>query len=135
MVFFITAGKHHRLIKKTDRTLDVAFSRFEWNSFTITLRQNPRGVSRSRRRITTQRKPVLRRLRENPLGCCLWVIVNVFHPNLEKTTFSVISINLWQASLMKFWFVSKLKFFLAHTVYLNSEIKLNPWTCIWSKLI
>ena len=40
----------HRLIKITDRTLDVVFSRFGWNFFTITLRQKPRGVSRSRRR-------------------------------------------------------------------------------------
>jgi len=38
----------------------------------------PEGVSRSRRRITRQREPVLRRL-----GFCLRVIVEEFHPNLE----------------------------------------------------
>ena len=71
----------HRLIKITDNTLDADFSRFGWDSFTITLRQKPRGVSRSRRRITRQREPVLRRLRETPLGFCLRVIVNEFYPN------------------------------------------------------
>ena len=43
-----------------------------------------------------RREPVLRRLRETPLG--LRVIVNDFHPNLTKTTsgvLSVILINLW----------------------------------------
>ena len=37
-------------------------------------------------------------MRETPLGFCLMVIVNQFHPNLEKTTSSVLSvilINLW----------------------------------------
>ena len=38
---------YHRLIKITDRTLNV-FSRFQWNSFTTTLRQKPREVSRIR---------------------------------------------------------------------------------------
>ena len=33
----------------------------------------------------TEREPVLRRLRETPLGCCLRIIVNEFHPNLENT--------------------------------------------------
>ena len=35
---------NHRLINKTDRTLDVVFSRFSGFSFTITLRQRPKGV-------------------------------------------------------------------------------------------
>ena len=86
----------HRLIKITDRTLHVVFSIFGWNSFTITLRQKPRGISRSR--ITRQREPVLRWLRETPLDFCFSVIVNKFHPNLEMTTSSVLSvilINLW----------------------------------------
>ena len=81
----------HRLIKITDNTLDADFSRFGWDSFTITLRQKPRGVSRSRRRITRQREPVLHRLRPTSLGFCFRVI--------EKTTSnftSVILINLWQ---------------------------------------
>ena len=47
-----------------------------------------------RRRITRQRKPVLRRLRETPLSFCLRVIVNEFHPNLEKMTSSVQSVIL-----------------------------------------
>ena len=65
----------HRLIKITDRTLDVFFSR-------------PRSLC----------LVILRQLRETPLGCCLWVIMNEFHPNFEKTTSSVpfvILINLW----------------------------------------
>ena len=33
-------------------------------------------------------------LRETPLGFCLRVIVNEFHPNLEKTTSSVLSVIL-----------------------------------------
>ena len=53
----------------------------------------------SRRRIIRQSEPGLGRLRETPLGLCLRVIVNVeFHPNLEKSTSSVLSvilINLW----------------------------------------
>ena len=36
----------HRLIKITDRTLDVVFSRFRGFSFTITLSQKPKGVPR-----------------------------------------------------------------------------------------
>ena len=41
---------------------------------------------------------ILRRPRETPLGVCLRVIVNELHPNVEKTTSSVLSgilINLW----------------------------------------
>ena len=41
---------------------------------------------------------VLHRLRITPLGFSLWVIVNEKHINLEKTTYSVLSvilINLW----------------------------------------
>ena len=40
----------HRLIKITDRTLDVVFSRFMCIPFIFTLRQKPKGVARSRRR-------------------------------------------------------------------------------------
>ena len=39
-----------RLIKITNRTLDFVFSRFISISFIITLRQKPKGVTRSRRR-------------------------------------------------------------------------------------
>jgi len=68
---------NHRLIKITNRTLDVVFSRFGWNSFTITLKQKPRRVLRSLCLV------IQRRLRETPLGFCLRVILNEFHPNLE----------------------------------------------------
>ena len=40
----------------TDRTLDVVFSRFMFVLFTETLRQRPKGVTRSRRIITRQRE-------------------------------------------------------------------------------
>ena len=42
--------KKHRLIKITDRSLNVVFSRFICFSFTITLRPKPKGVTRGRRR-------------------------------------------------------------------------------------
>jgi len=42
--------KHHRLIKITDRTLNVVLSRCLCVSFILTLRQKPKGVTRSRRR-------------------------------------------------------------------------------------
>ena len=45
----------------------------------------------AQRRISRQKEPVLRRLRETPLGFCLRVIVKKFHPNLEKTKSSVLS--------------------------------------------
>ena len=70
----------HGLIKITDKTLDIIFSRFGWNSFT------------RQRWITRQREHVLCRLRETPLGFCLRVSVNEFHPNLEKTISSVLSV-------------------------------------------
>jgi len=75
-----------------DRTLDVIFSTFGWNSFTITPWQKPRGVSRSRRRTGSLWLVILRRLRETSLGFCLRVIVNDFHSNLEKTTSRVLSV-------------------------------------------
>ena len=56
-----------------------------------------------------------------------------FHPNLEKTTSSVrysSLINLWQASLLKFWFVRNWNVFGTHSIF---EIKLNPFTFIWRK--
>ena len=64
----------------------------------LKLRQKLRGVLRSRCIITRQRESVLRRLHEAAQGFCLRVIVNEFHPNLEKTTscvLSVLLINLW----------------------------------------
>ena len=93
-VYFTVKAKecicvNHSLIKTTDRTLDAVFSRFGFNSFTITQRsftQSPLFYV------------ILCRLRKTPLGFCLMIIVNEFHPNLEKTTSSVLSvilINLW----------------------------------------
>ena len=38
--------ENHRLINITDRTLDVVFSRFRGFSFTKTLRQKPKGITR-----------------------------------------------------------------------------------------
>ena len=59
----------------------------------LDVRQKPRGVSRSR--ITgSLGLLILRRLRETPVGFCPWVNVNDFIPNLEKTTFSVLSVIL-----------------------------------------
>ena len=63
----------HRLIKITDRALDVVFSRFISISITITLRQKPKGA-------------MLCPLRVTHLGCCLRVILNKKIINLEKTT-------------------------------------------------
>ena len=67
-------------------------------SFTITLRQKPKKVTRSRRRTGFLFVFVLRRLHVTPLGFCLRVIVNETHRNLENTTSSVLTvilINLW----------------------------------------
>ena len=52
--------------------------------------KKPRGVSRSRCRTDSLCFVILRRLRETFLGFCLRVIVNEFHPNLQKTTSSVL---------------------------------------------
>ena len=51
----------HRLIKITDRTLDVVFSRFMCIPFIFTLRQKPKGVVRSRRRTGSLRIVILHR--------------------------------------------------------------------------
>ena len=88
---------NHRLIKKTDRTLDVVSSIFGWTSFIMTLRQKPRGVSRSRRRITSQRETVLRRLCETLLRnfhYCAFSSYNfymliVLYCNIDVKTFFV----------------------------------------------
>ena len=44
LVFRVTMWKI--FLNNTDRTLDVAFSRLKGFSFTITLRQRPKGVTR-----------------------------------------------------------------------------------------
>ena len=95
---------NQRLIRITDRTLDIVFSKFGCNSFIITLSQKPREVLRSRRKTDSLCLVILRQLRETPLGFCLRVIVNEFHPNLEKTTSSVLSfilVNLWSECFEK----------------------------------
>ena len=76
----------HRLIKITDVKFDVVFS--------ITRKQKPREVGRSRWRTGSLCLVILRRLRETPLSFCLRVIFNEFHSNLEKTTSIVLSIIL-----------------------------------------
>ena len=45
-IAFLFVFLYHRLIKITDRKLDVVFSRFRGFSFTITLRQTPKGDAR-----------------------------------------------------------------------------------------
>ena len=45
--YSIVKTSDHRLINNTDGTLDVVFSRFRGFSFTISLRQKPKGVTRS----------------------------------------------------------------------------------------
>ena len=84
----------HRLIKITDRTLNVVFLRFRGFSFTITQRQYPKGVRRSRRRTDSLCLVILRRLRVTPFGFYLKVIVNEKPLNLEKTTVSVLFVIL-----------------------------------------
>ena len=59
------------MYNNTDRTLDPVFSRF-------------RGFSLSQRS-----------MRVTSSGFCLWVIVNGKPLNLEKTTFSVLSVLLY----------------------------------------
>ena len=83
---FTLAQCVHRIIKITDRTLDVVFSRLRGFLFTITLRQTPKGVTR---RITRHRESLFY------ADCfCLMVIVNLKPLNLEKTTSSVLSVIL-----------------------------------------
>ena len=65
-----------------NRTLDAVFSRFLCVSFTITMRKQPKGVTRSRRRTVSLSVFFLRR-QVSPLGYCLRVIVNVTHRNLD----------------------------------------------------
>ena len=65
--------------------------------FTIPLRQKPKGVTRSRHRIARLREPFLRRISLNLLGFCLGVIVNEKPLDLEKTTTSVLSVNVNQS--------------------------------------
>jgi len=82
----------HRLIKITDRTLDVVFSRFMCIPFTFTLRQKPKGVTRSRRRtgslsvelLDRERDPVLRRL----VSYQLFYLIYALKLCLFKVTFS-----------------------------------------------
>ena len=83
----VVFGFTHRLIKITDGTVDVVFSRFMCVSFTITLRQKPKEV-------TSILSLCLVIQRVTPLDFCLRVIVNEKPLNLEKTTSSVLSVLL-----------------------------------------
>ena len=66
--------------KCTDWTLDVVFSRFRGFSFTITLRQKPKGVPR----MLSLFLVIRRCLRGTPLGFFLRVIVNEKPLNLKR---------------------------------------------------
>ena len=81
-LLYIHVHNFHRLNNKTDRTLDVVFSRYGWNLCIITLRQKSRKISLSPRRTGFLFFVILRRLRKTSLGFCLRVIVNEFHPNI-----------------------------------------------------
>ena len=83
---------------KISKGLAYIITPYTITSLTITLMQKPREVSLSRRRTDSLCLVILRRLRETPLGFCLRVIVHEFHPNIAKTTSSVLSvifINPW----------------------------------------
>ena len=73
--------------------LDVVFLRFRGFSFTIALRQKPKGVPR-RQRMLSLCLVIQCCLRGTPLGFCLRVIVNERPLNLVKTTNSVLSVLL-----------------------------------------
>ena len=60
----------HRLINNTERTLDVVFSRFRDFSFTRTLRQKPKGVTRMLSLCLVNQ----RSMRVTSLGFCISVI-------------------------------------------------------------
>ena len=81
----------------TDKTLDVVFSRFKWNSFTRTLRQEPSGVSRIRHRITRLRDACstsnAQKYTGLPQGYC--VRVSSKSRNSTSCVLSVILMYLW----------------------------------------
>ena len=64
----------------TDRRLDVVFSRLRGFSFTIIMRQRPKGVTR----MLSICLVIQRCLHETPLGFCLRVVVNEKPLNLEE---------------------------------------------------
>ena len=76
--------------KNKDRTQDVAFSRFRVFSFTITLRQKPKGVTH----MLSLCLLIQRSITVTPFGFYLRVIVNEKPLNLKKTTSSVLSLLL-----------------------------------------
>ena len=83
---FIKATLRDQFNDNTDRTLDVVFSRFRGFSFTITMRQKPKGVTR----IPCQDREIACLC--PPKGFCLRVIVKENPVHLEKTTSSVLSV-------------------------------------------
>ena len=128
---------NHRLIKITDRALDVVFSRFRGLSFTLTLRQKPKGVPRKQRRITIQRES-MHWLCGTPLCLHLKVIVNEKSINLEKTTSSVLSvifINLWHQYTGSKYIHKEKMFSLRSAFNKNKQRRGGFWMSINSPLI
>ena len=75
-------------------------SRFRGFSFTIILRQNPKGVKCMHFLCLV----IQRSMHVTPLGFCLGVIVNEKLLNLDKTTSSVLSVVLLIYGLSKLLF-------------------------------
>ena len=75
----------------TDRTLDVVFSRFRGFSFTITLRQKPKGVTR----MLSLCLVIQCDMHVTPLGVCLRVIVNENPLKTSSSVLSVFFLKLW----------------------------------------
>ena len=74
----------------TDNTLDVVFARFRGFSFTITLRQKPKEVMR----MLFLCLVIQHSMCVTSSGLCPRVIVNEKPLDLEKTTTSVLSVNV-----------------------------------------
>ena len=74
----------------TDNTLDVVFARFRGFSFTITLRQKPKEVMR----MLFLCLVIQHSMCVTSSGVCPRVIVNEKLLDLEKTTTSVLSVNV-----------------------------------------
>ena len=83
------------IIKNTDRTLDVVFSRFKGFFFYKKPKaEAKRSYAHAVLNYKSQREPVLRHMHVTSLGLCLRVTVNENPLNHEKTTFSVLSVLL-----------------------------------------
>ena len=80
----------HRLNNNNRENNRCRFSKFRGFSFTITLRQKPKGVMRMQSLFLV----IQRLMRVTHLGFCLRVIVKEKVLNLEKITSSVLSVSL-----------------------------------------